>query len=144
MRITSKDDRHCWPGSCTARVVGDDATVDVIAHRIQGSEDANVREAAFARCRASMNVLDAAADAVSEAFDAAPSHQTWQLTGVEFIAGGVPRPFDDASFLRPLVRGLVEAGAPSCCPAPELPEPLRRLRARAARSTLSRGASTRS
>ncbi len=107
-------------------VVGDEAGIDVIAGRIVGSEDGNVREAAYARCRADMKVLKAAAEAVTEAFDAAPGDQTWQLAGVEFTEKGC-RELDTAPpVLAPLVRRLIET-APSWCPTPQLPETLRRL-----------------
>ena len=107
-------------------VVGDEAAVDVVAGRIHGSEDGNVREAAYARCRVNMTVLDAAAKAVNEALDAAPGHQTWQLAGVEFMEEACRDLPTTPPSVEPLVRRLVDA-APNCCPTPQLPETLHRL-----------------
>ena len=106
--------------------IGDEAAVDVIARRIHGFEHGNVQEAAHARCRANMEVLDAAAKVVSEAFDAEPSHQTWQFAGVEFMEGACRDVPTTPPSVQPLVRELLEGG-PSYCPTPQLPKTLQRL-----------------
>ena len=79
-----------------------------------------------AAARDMAKVLKAAAEAVTEAFDAAPGDQTWQLAGVEFTEQGRRRTHTAPPVLAPLVRRLIET-APSWCPTPQLPETLRRL-----------------
>jgi hypothetical protein len=105
--------------------IGEDAALSVVAGEIAGSENANVRQASYARCQLSRTLLTHASTIINDSLQRAERPETWQH-GSEFVEQACRDEQSAPTPVRPIVQRLV-ATATSFCSSPQFADTFRHL-----------------